>query len=240
MLLVIDIMLVFRVCSRQNCMSVIVSRLIRSKRKTIALIVERDGSVTVRAPLKMSAKSIEEFVEKHSRWVQKKQAELQSIAPAQPRKFQAGEQFLYLGQAFPLEIVSGTKRALALDGAFKLAATEHGNAERIFRNWYRKEAETIIAERVAFFAAKYQLKIGRIRITSARTRWGSCSSAGTLSFSWRLLMTPPEVIDYVVIHELAHTIHHNHSRRFWNLVEKLMPDYKERRKLLKRYGQESL
>jgi predicted metal-dependent hydrolase len=221
-------------------MPVNVSRLIRSKRRTIALIVERDGSLTVRAPLRMSAQMIEEFVEKHANWVQKKQAEVQSMVPQQPRKYAAGAQFLYLGQAYPLEIVRSAKRKLILDKSFKLAETQQSNAQIIFRNWYRKQAAKLINERVTYFANQFGLHVESIRITSARTRWGSCSAKNTLSFSWRLLMTPPDVIDYVVVHELAHTIHHNHSKRFWKQVEKWMPDYRERRKQLRQYGQESI
>lgn len=221
-------------------MSVNVSRLIRSKRRTIALIVERDGSLTVRAPLRMTAQLIKEFVEKHAKWVEKKQAEVQSLVPVQPRRYQAGERFLYLGQIYPLEIVRDAKQKLVLNGSFQLAEQEQPNAQFIFRNWYRKQAAKIIGERVAHFANHFGLHIERVRITSARTRWGSCSAKGTLSFSWRLLMTSPDVIDYVVVHELAHTVHHNHSKRFWKLVEKWMPDYHERRKQLRHYTHETI
>ena len=222
-------------------MPVNVNRLIRSKRKTIALVVERDGSVTVRAPLRMSAYRIDEFIEKHANWVAKKQLEMQSIIPEQPRKYEAGESFLYLGQTYRLEIIGDAKRKLVLDnGTFKLAEKELNNAEAVFHNWYRKQAARIIGERVAFFAQELAVQVNSIRITSAHTRWGSCSAKGALSFSWRLLMTPLDVIDYVVVHELAHTIHHNHSARFWKLVEKWMPDYRERRKQLKQYGRESI
>ena len=219
-------------------MTVTLNRLIRSKRRTIALIVERDGSVTVRAPLKMSMKVIEEFVVKHADWVEKKQAEVANAVPEKTKQYQQGERFLFLGQAYPLEIVKGTSKKLVLEDAFKLAESEQKNADILFRNWYRKQAAKIIGERTALFAERYQLPVGKIRITSARTRWGSCSPKNTLSFSWRLVMTPLDVIDYVVIHELAHTVHHNHSKRFWTLVETWMPDYKERRKRLRQYGQD--
>ncbi|MFT3894347.1 MAG: SprT family zinc-dependent metalloprotease [Anaerolineales bacterium] len=219
-------------------MTININRLIRSKRRTIALIVERDGSVTVRAPLKMSAKAIEEFVVKHADWVEKKQIEVANIAPEKTKQYEAGERFLFLGQEYPLEIVKSARKKLVLEDAFKLAESEKENAEAVFRHWYRKQAAKIILERVALFAERYQLAVGTIRITSARTRWGSCSPKNNLSFSWRLVLTPPDVIDYVVIHELAHTVHHNHSKRFWKLVEKWMPDYKERRKQLRTYGKE--
>lgn len=215
-------------------------RLVRSNRKTIALIVERDGSVTVRAPLKMPAKDIEEFIGKHSNWVKKKQLELQSLTPVQPRQYEADEQFLYLGRSYRLQFSQNTKHKLILDETFQMSITQKENAEMLFRDWYSKQAARHLPERVTYFAEQFDLKVEKVRITSARTRWGSCSPKGTLSFSWRLMMTPPDVIDYVVIHELAHTVHHNHSQRFWKLVERWLPDYKERRKQLRQYGQESI
>lgn len=220
-------------------MSVRVDQVIRSKRRTIALIVENDGSVTVRAPLKTSNKMIMKFAEGHAKWVEKKQAEIRARVPTQPKQYLPGESFLYLGQAYPLEIVRDQKKKLMLDEGFKLAEAMQENAELVFKNWYRKQAKQIIEARIAVFVDKYQFEYQKIRISSARTRWGSCTSKGTLSFSWRLILMPPDVIDYVIIHELSHTVHHNHSKRFWKLVEKLMPDYKERRKRLREYGKEN-
>jgi predicted metal-dependent hydrolase len=219
-------------------MLVTVDRIIRSKRRTIALIVEDNGSVTVRAPMRISATIIQEFVAKHANWLEKKQAEMRATTPARPKQYLPGENFLHLGREYALEIVHGQQKKLVLDDRFLLAESARENAELVFQNWYRHQANLIIPERVKFFADKYMFHYDRIRITSARTRWGSCGSKGTLSFSWRLIMTPLEVVDYVIIHELAHTVHHDHSKRFWGLVEKLLPEYKERRWQLKQYGQQ--
>lgn len=221
-------------------MPVTVDQIIRSKRRTIALIVESDGSVTVRAPLKASDRLILQFVENHARWVEKKQAEIHAAVPIQPKQYLPGESFLYLGQSYPLEIVKDQKRKLVLEDCFKLAESVQANAETVFQNWYRQQAGRIITGRVQHFADNHQFSYKKIRISSARTRWGSCSTSGTLGFSWRLILTPPDVIDYVVVHELAHTVHHNHSKRFWKLVETLLPDYKERRRQLREYGQRTL
>ena len=221
-------------------MPIYVNRIIRSKRRTTALVVERDGSITVRAPLRISAAALHDFVEKHVKWIEKKQAEMSSNIPEPMKQYLPGETFLYLGREYPLEIVQGQHKKLVLDGHFKLAESARENAELIFQNWYRKQAPQIITERVKYFADQYQFHYAKIRITSARTRWGSCSAKGTLSFSWRLILTPMETVDYVVVHELAHTIHHNHSKRFWSLVEKIMPDYKEQRKRLRQYGEQAL
>ncbi|MFH1362083.1 MAG: M48 family metallopeptidase [bacterium] len=98
------------------------------------------------------------------------------------------------------------------------------------------KARELIPERVAYYSALYRIKYSRIKINSAKKRWGSCSAKGNLNFSWRLAMVPLEVIDYVVVHELAHIVHRNHSKRFWALVAKLYPNYKACRKWLRHDG----
>jgi predicted metal-dependent hydrolase len=215
-----------------------VDQIVRSKRKTLALIVKPDGSLTVRAPLRASEKSIREFIEQHAEWIRKKQAEALAFLPAVPKQYVAGEMFMYLGNAYPLEIVEKQKKPLLLDGSFKLAASAQSNATLVFERWYRAQAKQILTERVDLYAGQYGFQYKKVGITSARTRWGSCSADRALNFSWRLILTPMEAVDYVVVHELAHTVFHNHSRRFWKKVEKIMPDYKERRKWLRKNGQQ--
>jgi predicted metal-dependent hydrolase len=214
-----------------------ISAIIRTRRKTIALVIQRDGSLVVRAPLRVSGKLIREFAEKHSRWILKKQAQVRAMVPALQKETIPGETFLYLGRSFPLEIVKGQKTKLVLDGSFKLAESARQDAEEVFQRWYRARAKEIVPERVRLFAERNNLQFQKIRIGSARTRWGSCSSKGVLSFSWRLILAPIEVLDYVVIHELCHTLIHNHSSRFWQQVERILPNYREYNKWLRKNGQ---
>lgn len=209
------------------------SQIVRSKRKTIALIVRPDGSLIVRAPLRTPDGTIQEFIQRNTGWVTRKQAEVLAALPPAPRQYVAGELFLYLGNSYPLFIAQGQKPPLLFDESFKLADAAHSRASLIFERWYRAQAKRIISERVDLYAREYNFQYGRVGITSARTRWGSCSANGALNFSWRLIMAPMESIDYVVLHELVHTVVHNHSRQFWNRVEAIMPDYRERRKWLR-------
>jgi predicted metal-dependent hydrolase len=215
-------------------MPIEVKQIIRSKRKTLALIVKPDGSLIVRAPLRASEKSIREFVEKNAGWVAKKQAEALAALPAAPKQYLAGETFTLLGVAYPLEIVKGQKKPLILENGFKLAESAQSNAKLIFERWYRAQAKVILSERVDLYARRHGFEYKKIGITSARTRWGSCSASGSLNFSWRLIMAPLEAVDYVIVHELVHTVYHNHSKQFWGKVRELMPDYTERRKWLRR------
>lgn len=215
-----------------------VNQIIRSKRKTLALIVKPDSSVIVRAPLRASEKSIREFIQHHTEWIRRKQAEALATLPAVPNQYTPGELFMYLGNAYPLEIVKGQKKPLLLEENFRLAESAQVHARLTFEHWYRAQAKQILTERVNLYASQYLFQYRKIGITSARTRWGSCGANGSLNFSWRLILTPLEAVDYVVVHELVHTVFHNHSRRFWGKVEKIMPDYKERRKWLQTNGQQ--
>ena len=216
-------------------MPIIVDKLVRSRRKTIAIIVERNGQVTVRAPLRMAEARIRQFVEEHADWIAKNQAKVRAAAPPPVKRYVEGETFLYLGQSYPLTIVPSQRPALKFDGhSFRLAKSSLPKAEETFIRWYKEQATLLLLERVPLFAGKYGLHYQKIRVSSARTRWGSCSTSGTLSFTYRLVMAPPEVVDYVVVHELVHTQVKNHSKVFWSKVEQIMPDYKQRRAWLKK------
>ena len=221
-------------------MTLEIDHIIRSKRKTLALIVKPDGSVVVRAPLRVSERRVREFVEKNRPWIEKNQAKALA-APVRPsRQYLPGELFPYLGAAYPLEIVEGQREPLRLDGAFRLAASQRTDAPTAFERWYREQARQILTARLEFFAHQYDFHYQGIRITSARTRWGSCSASGSLSFSWRLIQAPQDAVDYVVVHELVHTAIHNHSKQFWRRVAAILPTYREHRQWLREHGRELL
>ena len=119
---------------------------------------------------------------------------------------------------------------------FRLPVKALPKAPALLAAWYKNQARLILTERTDHFAQQFGLKYRSIRITSARTRWGSCSQLNALSFTWRLVMTPIEIVDYIVVHELAHVVEKNHSRAFWSQVERMLPDYRIRRKWLKTNG----
>ena len=219
-------------------MTIPVDQIIRSKRKTLAIIVKTDGSLLVRAPLRTPGYVIQEFVEKNRGWIESKQATARAALPLAPsHQYRHGELFPYLGTTYPLEIVEGQSKPLLLDdGKFKLALSHESDAASTFESWYREHARHVLSERVEFFAAKYDFQYRRMGITSARTRWGSCSATGSLSFSWRLILAPLTVVDYVVVHELVHTVFHNHSKQFWGRVGAIMPDFQEHRRWLRENG----
>lgn len=211
------------------------AKIVRTARKTIALIVNAQGQLIVRAPKRVSNQQIWAFIEEKQDWITQKQAAArEKLARTETHGFAPGETFLYLGTGYPLEIVPATRPALSLvNGVFRLSKNAAPRALDAFTRWYRQQARLVLEERAKVLAAQHQLKYERIKISSARTRWGSCSSLGTLSFTWRLVMAPLPVIDYVVVHELAHLQEKNHSSRFWDKVAAMMPDYAARRRWLK-------
>lgn len=211
-------------------------KLIRSRRRSLALIVNPDTTLTIRAPLHLALRDIERFLAAKADWIASKQAEARTRHLPTLRKFVPGELFYVFGNLHPLEI-DNAARGLVFDNAFRLAPPSLPRARELIQRWYQKQARRLIPARIEAFARQFGLEYTKIRITSARTRWGSCTSRNVLSFSWRLVMAPPIIMDYVILHELAHTVEHNHSPRFWARVAAMMPDYEHHRKWLKLHGQ---
>ena len=218
-------------------MQIEINKLVRSKRRTIALIVERDGSLTVRAPKRVAIVDIQSFILEKQEWIVRTQERLKSLVEAPEKEYKDGDTFLLLGKEYGLTLVKPQRPALKFENGFTLGDTAQSRGEHFFTQWYKEQAHKIIAERVRVFSAQYGFSPKQVKISSARTRWGSCSPDGTLNFTWRLVMAPLDVVDYVVVHELAHLRVKDHSSRFWREVEKVMPEYKERRKWLRVHGE---
>jgi predicted metal-dependent hydrolase len=212
-----------------------IDRLIRSKRKTIAIIIELDSSLTIRAPFRVPEKLINEYVNEKRNWIIKKQENAKERQKHFIQmKFEAGESILFLGKLYKIEFNDSIPFPLILDSKLYVLKENKNIAEKLILSWYRQKAEKIISERVKYYSRVLNIQYKTVSITSARKRWGSCSRTRKLNFSFRLIMTPLEVLNYVVIHELAHIIEHNHSQNFWNLVKQYCPDYKTHLNWLKK------
>ena len=208
---------------------------IRSRRKTIAVEIAESGRVLVRAPLRLSLGEVNAFVSQHEAWIARKLDGVRAIhAERTPRCFREGETFLFLGESYRLRFVAGADYLRKDNGEFLLGRELSARAAELFRTWYRARAREILEDRVAHFARTMGLICRSVRITDARERWGSCNAKGTLNFAWRLVIAPPSVIDYVIVHELTHLVEMNHSRRFWERLGSILPDYAARRKWLRK------
>ena len=214
-----------------------IDRLVRTRRKTIALIIQPDGSLVVRAPLRATHRQIQQLIDQKAMWIRDTLEKVKAVYPqAAAKKYACGEAFLFLGESHPLEVSAQTRSPLTFNGHFVLAKKALPRAEAVFARWYRQQAQQVIAARAAWYAAQYGFRYKLVKITSARTRWGSCSAKGALCFTWRLVMAPPEIIDYVVVHELVHTLEKNHRKVFWERVQAILPDYKQKIAWLKANG----
>jgi len=215
---------------------ILIDKIIRSKRKTLALQIEPDSKLIVRAPQMVSEEVIFRFVDKKRSWILDKQrVALEVYRPQIRKEFINGEGFLYLGEIYKLFLVDDDDEPLLFNGhEFKLSGQFTFKAKELFTAWYKREAYDVITKRVARYADMAELSNYRkISITDAKNRWGSCGHKGTLNFSWRLIMAPIKIVDYVVTHELAHLRERHHSQRFWNVVRSVMPDYKQHREWLR-------
>ena len=212
-------------------------RLIRSKRRTLVLQVNVQGKLVVRAPQRMTLFRIQSFVLEKQAWIDRTRQRLQKkYITVKPPQFTEGELFWYLGVTYPLRLISEVKEPLILTDCFVLAAHFAVKAHLLLKKWYMAEAARIIEERVQYFCEQFQFTYTKIRLSSAEKRWGSCSVRNTLNFSWKLIMAPVAAIDYVVVHELVHTQHKNHGKRFWSKVENVLPHYRVGKRWLKEHG----
>lgn len=176
------------------------TKIVKSRRKTIALVINSDAELVVRAPFYASNQDIMRFVQEKQDWIKRKTEEMKNKRQEWPTlSLQDGEKILYLGRECML--FHGMTRKIYFDGkAFLLPDSKDARTKLV--TWYKKRATAILQERVDTIAKKMQVFPEGVKITSAKTRWGSCSSTNHLNFSWRLIMCPPEVVDYVVVHEL--------------------------------------
>jgi hypothetical protein len=214
-----------------------IDQIIRSKRRTFSLEIQPDGRLLVRAPQSASDAQIRAIVARKTDWIAKGKAKVKKrFGSLQPKTFSPGERFWYLGEQYPLQLVERKRPSLDLDGAFLLSRAAQGRAKEIFIEWYREETRRITQDFITRYTAEHGFQVNKVRITSARTRWGSCSGQRNLNFTYRLSMAPLEVVEYVVVHELAHLKVHNHGRDFWGLVGVLKPDYAQNRAWLKQHG----
>ncbi len=214
--------------------NILIDNIQRSKRKTLSIIIGNDLVIKVKAPYWVTNREIEEFVLKNREWIKIKLQQMSQKPKAESKKYLNGEKFLFLGKEMRLRFSLGKDFIITEDGELLAPALFADSPRDMIIEWYEKQAEKIIKERCSLLSKSIGIKPAKIKINSAKTRWGSCSRKGNLNFTWRLIMAPLSVVDYVILHELAHIIHHNHSAEYWQLVARLNPDYQESEEWLKK------
>ncbi|WP_428087282.1 M48 family metallopeptidase [Candidatus Thioglobus sp.] len=207
-------------------------QLIRSKRKTLSLQINQDAQLVVRSPNKLPIAEINKFIEQKSSWIDSKIRACSNKQINKP-KYQQDEKFLYLGSSYPLDINPEKTSKLGFDGA---SFASNAASKQLFLDWYKAKFIQIALPRLNYYAQKNQLNYQQVRFKSQKTLWGSCSSSNNINLNYLLIRAPIAIIDYVIVHELAHIKHKNHSQNFWDFVMQMLPDYKASKRWLQDNG----
>ncbi|MFP5518784.1 MAG: M48 family metallopeptidase [Bdellovibrionia bacterium] len=218
-------------------------------RRTLSIHLYPQKPIKVLAPKTTSHKVIQDFLLARKDWIEKNLKKFEELRAQIPqKKFVASEEFLFLGRSYKLKpvitlnkkgFVSKTETEILLhiprnEWSAEVLFNEQPQALNLLRSFYEREARRYLTQRIHKLSAETQLKFKKLSFREQRTRWGSCSSSGNISLNWRMIVFKPELIDYILLHELCHLKHLNHSAHFWSLVESFMPNYMEQEKELKK------
>ncbi len=213
-----------------------IDQLIRTKRRTISIQISSNGELIVRAPTRCSYAQIEKVVQDRIGWIRVHQERILKNNAINSNIISYRE-VMFLGVTKPIIFDSKTKKIEYHETHFTINEKYAENIPKIKKlviGFMVEQAQEILINRVNYFANLMQLLPQSLSICNSKRVWGSCSKEADIKLNWRLIMLPPDLIDYVVVHELSHIIEFNHSKLFWKLVGSVLPNYKERRALLKK------
>ena len=208
------------------------------RRKTVEITLDRGGELIIAAPPDAGRELLEGFVREKRFWLYTKMAEKQSrLQPLAAKEFVSGEGFPYLGRSYRLLLVEGQDVPLKLEaGRFKLRRSIAPQARAHFVNWYTEHAQTWLRRRVKDWARRMGVAPAGVEVRDLGFRWGSCGRAGNVNFHWATILLPISLVDYVIVHELAHLIEPNHTPEFWQRVGRALPEYEQRKNWLAEHG----
>lgn len=211
-----------------------------NRRKTLGIIVERDGKVIVTAPEGTPATKITEIVAQKREWIESKKADARKYPSELTRKeFVTGETILYLGHPCVLSISEINFPGIHYDGGvFSISRHSQDKAYELLRAWYKHQTLQVVEPIAKQFAQSLGVVYSGCKVAEMKYRWASCTPKGNLCFNWRIVKAPVNVIRYLVVHELAHLIEPNHTPAFWNIVAIQVPTYAEAKEWLKNNGSE--
>lgn len=208
--------------------------IIRSMRKTMSLHISPKGELIVKAPFFVPEKLIQQFIRNKEAWIAQAVQKITSSKISE-KSYQEGAEFLYLGDVYKLRI--GNFKEISVHSSLNFPDFLVFRIKKELMAWYINQAKKVITTQVEYFSKQMNTKYKSIRFSDTSSKWGSCGPDNALQFNWRLIMAPLMVINYVVIHELAHTIEKNHGPRFWSKVRLYTPAHKQHSKWLERNRQ---
>jgi predicted metal-dependent hydrolase len=210
------------------------------KRKKLTITVGRDRAVIVHAPEGTSEETVRRVIDAKRQWLYEKLRHPQKYRdqpPAPGKELVSGESMPYLGKNYRIELVDSDSKLICFDQKFFVPRSLESERQNAFRHWYEEKASERILPRVRQTAKALGVNVNDAKIIGSRFRWGSCTPKDNVNFNWRLIKAPMFVIDYVIVHELAHLIEPNHTPRFWNIVKAQVPGMEKAKAWLKEHGQ---
>ncbi len=209
--------------------------IIKSHRRTISLHIQNQGELIVKAPLFAPNFFINRFIDKNTDWIEKKMQQIISRKVKNKSKLDEGEKLLYLGNEYTIIFVKGSQIEIKGDKILVPIAAKF-RLDKELNNWIIKQARETITKQVEYYANLMKARYTDLKFSDTKSQWGRCTYDNKLQFSWRLIMAPILVVNYVVVHELAHTVEKNHSKAFWSKVRLFNPSYKQQIKWLRENG----
>jgi predicted metal-dependent hydrolase len=213
------------------------------KRKTLEIGIEPPANITVVAPIGATEEEIIKVVRTKAKWITQKLFEFREVEYRKRNiEYVNGESFMYLGRNYSLQImVDNTIKkpeAKLYQGKFNVKSNtkDQNKIKAAMEEWYRQKTLDKVLDRVEYYNPYFRVSPNTIKVKEQKKRWASCNSKRDLLFNWRCSMAPAFVLDYIVVHELCHMEHLNHSTEFWNMVKRIMPDYENRKEWLKNNG----
>lgn len=210
--------------------------IIKTNRRSLSITITQKGEVIVHAPKRLSMDNIINFVNEKSNWIETKRNEILKKQEGH-KDILTYNKMLFLGKQYLKYEMNGIKK-VELTTSCLLCPKGLDESELLFKiaKWYMQTAKSILAERLEYLANLMQLDYNSFKISNTKNRWGSCDTKGNIKINFRLIMLPHKIIDYVLIHELSHLVEFNHSKKFYRVIESVMPNYDEARKNLKYYS----
>ena len=209
---------------------------LRQNRKSLRLEVSAGPKLDIKAPRGLPDAEIRRFLEKNAAWIREKA----TLSQQPPAALADGAQLFWLGRAVTLVLTTSLRKPFVHLTEDKLSVNCYAlrpyPPELLLRQWYAQEAARLLVKKTKYWCAAMETSVNRIAIKEQKTRWGSCSAKGNVNYNWRIVMAPEEIVDYLVVHELAHRFELNHSAAFWARVARHCPDYQRRRQWLKENG----
>jgi len=215
-------------------------KIVRTNRSKTASIKIDSGVVQITVPNKLSEKKLQELIESKTPWIREKLRLQSDITPAREKEYVSGESFSYLGRNYRLKLTENDSEGVKLKGGKLVLSVSDDSSDGYIKNqltqWYWHHGEQRLKDKTNRYSEIVGVEPKSISLKDYKSRWGSCAVTGDITYNWRIIIAPHHIVDYVVVHELCHMHEHNHSSRFWKLVGRVIPDYKDCREWLKVNG----